>query len=68
MSRACPICKQPVVPDAEHRPFCSARCQNVDLGHWLGESYRISRPLNPEEVEENMDAIMAAGQARGGGD
>jgi endogenous inhibitor of DNA gyrase (YacG/DUF329 family) len=22
-------------------PFCSARCKTVDLGRWLGETYRI---------------------------
>jgi endogenous inhibitor of DNA gyrase (YacG/DUF329 family) len=22
-------------------PFCSPRCRLVDLGRWLGESYRI---------------------------
>ncbi len=35
----CPICKAAVVP--EHRPFCSARCADVDLARWLGEDYRI---------------------------
>ena len=44
----CPICGQPVVkatrkpgdpPDPY--PFCSARCQLVDLGRWLGDEYRV---------------------------
>ncbi len=38
--RGCPICGKP--PTAEHRPFCSARCKQVDLGRWLGEGYRIA--------------------------
>ena len=37
--RGCPICGKP--PVAEHRPFCSARCKQIDLGRWLGETYRI---------------------------
>lgn len=23
-------------------PFCSERCKLIDLGNWLGESYRIA--------------------------
>ena len=37
--RGCPICGK--APVAEVRPFCSARCKQVDLGRWLGETYRI---------------------------
>lgn len=47
---ACPICARPVViPD--FRPFCSARCKQVDLSRWLGEAYRI--PLAPTDEPEN---------------
>lgn len=35
----CPVCGQPSDPKA--RPFCSARCANVDLGRWLNGSYAI---------------------------
>jgi endogenous inhibitor of DNA gyrase (YacG/DUF329 family) len=35
----CPICGKPAV--AEHRPFCSARCRQVDLGRWLSGDYVI---------------------------
>jgi endogenous inhibitor of DNA gyrase (YacG/DUF329 family) len=38
--RGCPVCGKP--PSAEHRPFCSARCKQIDLGRWLGENYRIA--------------------------
>jgi hypothetical protein len=24
-----------------YRPFCSARCRDVDLGHWFQESYTV---------------------------
>ena len=36
----CPNCGQP--SKRRWRPFCSARCKQLDLGRWLGESYRIA--------------------------
>lgn len=36
----CPICRASVA-ESPARPFCSERCRTVDLGNWLGESYRI---------------------------
>ncbi|MDA9865388.1 DNA gyrase inhibitor YacG [bacterium] len=36
---SCPICQKPV--EKAYRPFCSARCANVDLGRWLNGSYAI---------------------------
>ena len=52
MIRACPICRREVPDGAEHRPFCSARCKDVDLGNWLNEAYRISRPMALDEIEQ----------------
>lgn len=49
-SRACPICGGPTAE--EYRPFCSARCADVDLGRWLGERYAIpsdERPANEDD-------------------
>lgn len=46
--RRCPVCQKPTVDS--HRPFCSARCRDVDLGRWFGEVYRVSEPL-----EEGQD-------------
>jgi len=50
--RRCPICKAPVASREENGafPFCSSRCQLVDLGHWLDESYRIP-VVEPEDEE-----------------
>lgn len=42
----CPICSKPSV--RERRPFCSARCAQIDLGRWLGERYRIPTEDQPE--------------------
>jgi len=47
--RPCPMCGKPA--DPEHRPFCSKRCADLDLGHWLGEGYRI-----PEGERGGADA------------
>lgn len=33
----CPNCGKPAAPD--HAPFCSVRCQQVDLGRWLNGTY-----------------------------
>jgi endogenous inhibitor of DNA gyrase (YacG/DUF329 family) len=35
----CPVCGASTA--AAHRPFCSTRCAEVDLGRWLKGSYRI---------------------------
>ncbi len=35
----CPLCGRPRVQ--EFRPFCSARCRDVDLAHWFGEAYAV---------------------------
>lgn len=46
----CPTCRKRVsfesLDDVPHRPFCSRRCQLVDLGKWLNEEYRVSEPLD----------------------
>ena len=50
----CPICRKqlPVLDaDAPYRPFCSERCKTIDLGSWLTGSYRISRPVEEEELD-----------------
>ena len=38
-SPRCPICGRP--RSQQYRPFCSARCRDVDLGRWFGEAYRV---------------------------
>jgi endogenous inhibitor of DNA gyrase (YacG/DUF329 family) len=41
-SPTCPICGRRASP--AHRPFCTPRCQEVDLGRWLTGVYRIPGP------------------------
>ncbi len=52
---ACPVCGRPRV--AQYRPFCSSRCAQRDLGHWLNGNYRIPTNEEPEDMEGNPDAI-----------
>ena len=46
----CPVCKRPSV--TRYRPFCSARCADVDLGRWFSGSYALpsEEPVEPEEL------------------
>jgi uncharacterized protein len=51
---SCPICRKelPVLDaDAPYRPFCSQRCKTIDLGSWLEGGYRISRPVEEEDLD-----------------
>jgi endogenous inhibitor of DNA gyrase (YacG/DUF329 family) len=44
--KPCPVCGRPAV--ARFRPFCSRRCADVDLFRWLGGTYRIPTPEEPD--------------------
>jgi len=56
----CPICKAAVEREAKAFPFCSERCQVLDLASWSDGSYAI--PAEPamqiessaEESEERL--------------
>lgn len=45
--RRCPICGKPAV--GPHRPFCSRRCADIDLGRWLNGAYRVETDEPTEE-------------------
>jgi len=49
----CPICGRP--RDPSHRPFCSKRCAEIDLGRWLKESYRVQTDESPEDEVVRKD-------------
>jgi len=49
MAAKCPICGKPGVPG--HRPFCSKRCADIDLGRWLKEGYRVPTDEAPDDGE-----------------
>lgn len=47
----CPTCGKPVEwKDNPFRPFCSERCQLVDLGRWVEGEYCV--PGDPVPLEE----------------
>lgn len=58
---SCPHCNKDVAwqSDSEFRPFCSKRCQLIDLGEWADEGHKISQPIQGETVltEEMLDAL-----------
>ncbi len=39
-------------------PFCSARCRDIDLGHWLNEDYAVpgEAAALPEQQDEQEEA------------
>ena len=57
----CPICDQLMEGESAAEwalfPFCSPRCQTIDLGRWLGERYRVvpegANELPREQSEDN---------------
>lgn len=53
----CPSCRKKFEPpeNSPHRPFCSARCKMADLGNWLDENYKISRPAQDGELADDLN-------------
>ncbi|MFC4700276.1 DNA gyrase inhibitor YacG [Glaciecola siphonariae] len=53
----CPTCDTTVVWDksSEFRPFCSKRCQLIDLGQWANEEHKVSGS-SVLSSDENGDA------------
>jgi uncharacterized protein len=55
---SCPICGRGMaarnLADWPQFPFCSERCKTIDLGRWLGETYRIpaEEPEDQASFEE----------------
>ena len=54
MKAKCPSCRRETTRDGNNKffPFCSSRCQLVDLSKWLDEKYRIpGEPVDPDEID-----------------
>jgi uncharacterized protein len=50
VAKPCPICGK---PSAERfRPFCSARCKDVDLHRWFSGAYAIPAAESADDSEE----------------
>jgi endogenous inhibitor of DNA gyrase (YacG/DUF329 family) len=43
-----------VTEKGENFPFCSERCQSIDLGKWASGAYKISSPVLDPEVLEGL--------------
>jgi len=63
-SRQCPHCTRQVTwPDTPTYPFCSERCQLIDLGAWASGEYRIPvEPLGEEEGWSEADVPEGEGE------
>ena len=51
----CPICKKKFeYSSSKSRPFCSERCRDIDLGHWISGSYSVpsEQKLSDEDIEK----------------
>lgn len=67
MNVNCPTCKTPVewTTNAVHRPFCSKRCQLIDLGQWANEEHTIASDEHkldklPDNIDiEDIEAMLA---------
>jgi endogenous inhibitor of DNA gyrase (YacG/DUF329 family) len=57
----CPTCKNEVIwqEESKFRPFCSKRCQLIDIGEWADEGHKISQPIQGavELTEDMLDAL-----------
>ena len=58
-TRPCPICGKPSV-QAFH-PFCSARCQDIDLNRWLSGVYTVP-VVDEDEIPSAPDMDAARGR------
>jgi uncharacterized protein len=47
----CPACGTPTPyrTDNPNRPFCSARCKDIDFGAWASESFRMAADAPPDD-------------------
>lgn len=58
---ACPTCKksQRWSECGEHKPFCSKRCQLIDLGEWANETHAIAgEPVLIADQLANSDDLL----------
>ena len=59
----CPICRREVDyrsrDEVPRHPFCSQRCQQIDLGRWLNEEYRVTEDgiehVRPDDASEEPE-------------
>jgi uncharacterized protein len=67
---SCPTCEAQVTwgPESEFRPFCSKRCQLIDLGEWASESNCIAEsPAASSMSESELNQIEQLLEQRANG-
>jgi uncharacterized protein len=59
MIRRCPLCRRETSwENNPWRPFCSERCQLIDLGKWASEEYRVPQAETPDALNSEFDGEM----------
>lgn len=69
-ARNCPVCRREIPgteTEAPFRPFCSKRCKTIDLGSWLDGRYRISRPLEEQDLDGGVTHALEKADDDSGG-
>ena len=59
----CPTCQRTIEwkPEAEFRPFCSKKCQLIDLGDWATQAHSI--PCDTSQIDsQTLDEEAIAAQ------
>ncbi|MCB0309723.1 MAG: DNA gyrase inhibitor YacG [Bdellovibrionales bacterium] len=52
----CPNCQKMLGATSKFFPFCSKRCQQLDLGAWANEEYRVAGlAVAQEQIEIESD-------------
>ncbi len=56
----CPGCGGDSIYAASNpaRPFCSARCKNMDFGAWASESFRVPAPITAEDMDVDGNTLQ----------
>ena len=57
-AKPCPICRRPAT-DPRFRPFCSARCADVDLGRWFNGAYAMGEGVGNWDGHKMIDQQYA---------
>ena len=69
MAMRCPICRKPLDPPRDgaksYSPFCSERCQLIDLGRWLDGKYQIPVVDTDESHDGEVDDAGPGSNLRG---
>ena len=53
VANPCPICGKPAAE--RFRPFCSARCKDVDLHRWFSGAYAIPAAESADDSDEQAE-------------